>query len=288
MDALTFSMRKRLQMHHLSLDHHRLTSFPVSSRFRNVTSISFANNPLSSFAGLPTIPTLQHLDLSRTNIRSFEAANRQPNLISISLSGTHLATWPHLTEMCLIALSDRLEIVCGKYITDKQRSYADRTFSALSPLLFKGWVLMAADPIRILHEKTRARRLVFVAQPKDKPASAVPSGPDRPAPAAKPRRCRSRLDQERTIDELESDANLKLLIHFTTQWNPRSIEDGKQKPPPRAKSALATRVRSVTRTKGGPNDWRAEEQRNRLLHRQARTQRQNAVDQQAVAPEAET
>jgi hypothetical protein len=70
-------------------------------------------------------------------------------------------------------------------------------------------------------------------------------------------------------------------MEFTREWNPHGIDD-KEKPPARAKSSSATRIRSVTRRKGGPNDWKADEKGKKQAFKKYAAQKQSAANERAA------
>jgi hypothetical protein len=167
-----------------------------------------------------------------------------------------LESWQYLAEMSLIAISPRLERISGKSITRKQREFAASASNTLLPLLVTGWILVALDPIRVLHDRTRARKFVFKGSTPIKPP-LLPSR--RPSPTQRTRSVDPQV--QKIADHLAAEGYLRGLKRCHRDWNP---PHPRQTPPPPARKRDAKRgLRAVTRTKEGPNDWRKRERDNK-------------------------
>jgi hypothetical protein len=139
----------------------KLTTFPPSSRINKYDSLDFSGNPIDSFRDLQTLPLLSHLNVSRTLIATFEGAQAQPSLQTLRISGAPIDKYETSPIMYVIVFGPQIRHVNGQGIPKIVRSVAERLRPFVLPYLREGWILMGINPIRLLHPKTNARKVLL-------------------------------------------------------------------------------------------------------------------------------
>ena len=131
---------------------------------RGFTSISLANNKLTSFEHFGTHPNLWELRLESNRIVSFLGMTKQRSLESLHLAGNPVASHPNCRIMALLTIGFSLKTIDGVKVDAQERELARRLGPNAALAVSYGWLLdlnpkSAAEYDEIISEVRRERRL---------------------------------------------------------------------------------------------------------------------------------
>jgi hypothetical protein len=129
---------------------------------KDVTHILLANNPISSFRGLRTLPNLVELSLDSTQISTFEGAAPQPSLRRITFYNTPLTERKEHRLMAGIVFHPSLKTVNNVDLTPSELKLIAAARDEVWGDLVAGWLIVARNPLKLINPATRERRLVYL------------------------------------------------------------------------------------------------------------------------------
>jgi hypothetical protein len=136
------------------LTHQKISSFQsLTSEFRvspEVLQLNLSFNRIVNFVGLSSAFTrLTRLHVDDNPIHSFEGCLTLPSLNSLSLRNTPISLYRHFKLMCLVAFGDGLASINGDVIPARHREDAAGVRDAASPQLRTGSVIIRLQPLRM-------------------------------------------------------------------------------------------------------------------------------------------
>ena len=156
-----------------SVESRGFKKIPKIPHGKKITDLRLSDNPLTTFEGLPVIPTLQVLRCDNTQIASFKGAVEEPALKVLSAAKTPVALCQSFRVMAAIVFGDSLEIVNQVPLKRAEIAQAKENKPKVRSLLIEGWIITNFRPLRLYNVFTRARRTIYVSDGTEVPDVAI-------------------------------------------------------------------------------------------------------------------
>lgn len=159
------SSKPGLQRESINASHQHLHSFQDISIPKNCSTIDISKNKLKNFNGLPTLKLLTNLTADNNPINSFLGASSQPSLFWISLKNTPLARHTHFRMMCIIVFGSSLKFINGEAVGKTFIQKADKLRNDVLPNLLDGKILLSLSPIKyVIPQDKKSCTATFITE----------------------------------------------------------------------------------------------------------------------------
>ena len=116
----------------------------------NVASINASNNLIKDFTNFPWNLNIKNLVLDNNPIESFLGAQSLPTLKNLSLKKCKIAQSTHFKLMCLIVFGSQIMIINDDRVPEPLRQHADSLRSSVFEQLTSGQILIKTNPVKLV------------------------------------------------------------------------------------------------------------------------------------------
>ena len=126
----------------------------------NIEKVRISNNPIKTISNIPILKKLTELHMDYTEISSLEGVSQLPALKTITFFETPLYDCQFSRIMCRIVFPKVLYVNNIK-VSQKEKEFVNKRKDELINYILKGFILLALDPIKLIHPQTRKRKTIY-------------------------------------------------------------------------------------------------------------------------------